>query len=715
LAAWASANVPLELKVILSVTHGSLFVRVSPGILNASYLQRIFPKGCNATSCFEDACSLRFRSYNTSAPNCFSKGVILFTDCTIEELRLFRSQCEASIELPVVDMKYPPQSKLTWNSLQAGATPLPCPDGWSLLEDNPFLQSMASKKACVNLGLSQFKGNFLSGATTIVSVGSPKSINDILSTLSYVPNANFNSQSNRGSEYLVVDVNDLGHSGRAKEPVLSTLTSFSIYVIPINNPPRIIALIPNLVLKEDFGPVPINFLSFEDVDSEEPPSVAISLKLRCSHCKFSLDVSNKMLANRDVEAQVDGAFAHFYGRLPFVQELFQARSVLFESLPDYFGDEVIYSELNDRGGSGFSNIDAALKALPSMQSARIPLIATHSFPVLIQPVNDISKLVIADEASGSRLTLSQSGEVAILPLLRNQGTPEPFKYIFVEDVDSDSGISISLSCQNGLWKSTALKISYTTEDDGRTVSVTSGNRTEINMWLQGLLYMADESFLGSEDVVVKLTDNVTDAVTESAPIILTITIPMSVLPIIRCLFNDCKTCNEQKNAKFSCGWCPSACNGQGRCIEAQLSQDSPKYGVCPPLANGQKWMVCEPPEKDLITPVVLGYSLFTIVAICGVAFFYSYRTNYGSLKSSIRSKFRILRTFARDFNILPHKDFQFVKLFVAACCGALAVVVPTILSMSPSTGFNELLTGASSLTIKVKKSFSCIHALIFFI
>lgn len=704
LKSWESANVRLQLQVSISVSYGSLFFQIGPGILNTSTLIRMFPRGCNSTGCFEDACSFRFRSSNASAPNCFSKGVILLTDCTLDQLRNFRLQCDASTDLPVISMKYPKESKLTWNSLQAGATPLPCPDGWSLVEDNPFLRKIAAKKACVNLGLSHFKGSFLSGTTNAFLVGSPKSINDVLSTLTYVPNTHFNTQSSRGTESLAVEVSDLGHSGRANEPVLTTFASFPIVIIPINNPPRITALIPKLMLNEDFGPVPITFLAFDDVDSEEPPPVAISLKLRCSHCKFSLTLNDMSLVNRQVDLQVGDKFVHFFGRLPFVQQMFQSRLVFFESLTDYFGDETIVSELNDRGGSGLGDFDTVHISPLSTPLVKTPLIVTHSFPVFIQPVNDISKLVIADESSGLRLTLSQSGEVAILPLLRKQGTPEPFKYIFVEDVDSDSGISISLSCQNGVWKSTASKTSHLTEDDGRTVSVISGNRTEINVWLRGLMYVADETFLGSEDIVVRLTDNVTDSVTGASPTILKITIPISVLPIIRCLFNDCKTCNEQKDAKFSCGWCPSACNGQGRCIEAQLNQDSPKFGVCPPLSNGQKWMMCEPPEQDLITPVVLGYVLFTVVAIGGVAFFYSYRTNYGSLKSSIRSKFRILRTFARDFNVLPHKDFQFVKLFVVACCGALAVVIPTILGVSQMSGFNELLTGATSLTIKVRTS-----------
>jgi hypothetical protein len=112
-------------------------------------------------------------------------------------------------------------------------------------------------------------------------------------------------------------------------------------------------------------------------------------------------------------------------------------------------------------------------------------------------------------------------------------------------------------------------------------------------------------------------------------------------------------------------------------------------------------MMCEPPEKDLITPVILGYSISTVIAIGAVAFFYSYRTNYGSLRSSIRSKLRIFRIFARDFNLLPHKDFQFVKLFVVACCGALAIIIPSMLGVVPTRGFNEILTGASSLSIKV--------------
>jgi hypothetical protein len=703
LASWASANVILQLRVSLSVARGKLFFQISPGILNVSSLVRSFPQGCNSTWCFEDVCSTRFRTSNSSAPNCFSKGVILFADCTLDQMRSFRSQCDASKDIPVIGLKYPPMSKLTWSSLQPGASPLPCPDGWSLLEDDPFLLTMQSKKACVNMGLSQLKGNFLSGAVSAVLVGSPKSINDILSTLTYVPNLYYNSQSNRGSENMVVDVNDLGHSGRANEPVLNSLTFFPIFVVAINNPPRIDALIPKLVLTEDVGPVPITFLAFNDVDSEDD-KVAISLKLRCSHCMFSLNPNDRSLANQEVQAQVGDLFIHIQGRLPHVQSIFQSQSVFYKPFQNYFGEDVIASELNDRGGSGLGNFETAHDLPPSITLRNTPLIVTYDFPVLIEPVNDISTLILADEATGTRLTLSQSGEVAILPLLRKQGTPEAFNYVFVEDVDSDVGISISLSCQSGIWRSMAPTVKHVTEDDGRTVSIISGNRTEINIWLKALQYIADETFLGSEDVVVKLSDNVTDPVTSATPTTLKIIIPISVLPIIRCLFNDCKTCIQQKDAKYSCGWCPSACNGQGRCIEAELSQDNPKFGVCPPLPNGQKWMMCEPPETDLVTPVVLGYSLVTLVAIGCVAFFYSYRSNYGSLRSSIRSKYRIIRTFARDFNILPHKDFQFVKLFVVASCGAVAVVVPTILGIVPMTGFNELLTGTTSLTIKVRMS-----------
>jgi hypothetical protein len=273
--------------------------------------------------------------------------------------------------------------------------------------------------------------------------------------------------------------------------------------------------------------------------------------------------------------------------------------------------------------------------------------------------------------------------------------------LFVEDVDSDFGISISFGCENGKWESTTKPMGYQVQGDGRIVSVASGNRTEINAWLKDLNWIADADFLGSEDIIVTLTDNVNDNVTGAAPTVLKIIIPMSVVPILKCLLNDCKSCNAQKDEKSVCGWCPSACNGQGRCLEATGRQTGPLFGICPNALNGQAWMMCEAPEKDLVSPIVLGYSLTTIVAICAAVFFYSYRTNYGSLRSSIRSKMRIVRTLARDFNLLPHKDFQFVKVFVIACCGALAIVVPTILGIVPATGSSEYLTGASMLTIKV--------------
>lgn len=702
LASWAAASVTLNLKVSLSVDYGSIFFKVTPGIMNGSSLMRMFPRGCSSKECFEDVCSSRFRESNTSAPNCFNRGLILFADCTLEQMRRFRSQCLS--DPSINGFRFPSGSKLTWNSLSPGAIPQPCPDGWTLVDDQQFLLQNDAKKACINTGLAQLKGNFLSGANTVLLVGPPNSINGVLSSLSYVPRLYFNSQSNRGSEYLNVEVDDLGHSGRANETILSSVQQYPIFIVAINNPPRINALISKLVLNEDSGPVAITFLEFVDVDSEEPPGVPVSLKLVCGHCQFSFNIDNSIAMSQQVDVRIGKSLILFKGRLPAVQNMFWTRSIFYESFPDYFGEDFIFSELDDSGGSGLGNADTIhLSPLPQMLT-NVPLVATNRLPVVIKPVNDISKLVLEDEATGERLTLSQSGEVPILAFLRKQGSPQPFNHIFVEDVDSDAGVSISLSCQNGLWVSSTSNIRYTIQNDGRTVSIASGNRTEINAWLKGLKYVADETFLGSEDVLVQLSDNVTDAVTSTGPTTLKIIIPVSVLPIIRCLFNDCKTCNEQKDEKSACGWCPSACNGQGRCLEAQLSQDSPKFGVCPSLSNGQKWMMCAPPEKDLITPVVLGYSLATIIAICAVVFFYSYRTNYGSLRSSIRSKLRIVRTHARNFNILPHKDFQFVKVFVLACCGAVAITVPTILGIVPSTGFSEFLTGASKLTIKVRCS-----------
>jgi hypothetical protein len=700
---WAAASAPLKLKVSLGVANGLIFFNLLPGIMNTSSLVAMFPRGCNSqnpTACFEDVCSFRFRMSNTSVPNCFNEGVILLTDCTFEQNKAFRSQCQSAES--VNGIKYPKDSKLSWSSIDS-TSPQPCPDGWLLLEDESFLKQVGTRKACANMKLTLLKGNFLYGAASLELAGSPIIVNDYLSTLSYVPRLNYNSQSNRGLEFLSVDVNDFGHSGRAKEPVLNTLRTFSLKVIAINNPPRIDSLIPKLELKEDYGPVPMSFLSFVDVDSEEPPGVAIFLKIQCDHCIFSLMGDARMFSNNQVDVRIGAnkSFVHFEGRLPAVQDMFRAQLVLFESLPDFFGEDAILCELNDRGGSGVGNFDMMHNAPPLSSLSRTNLVATYSLLVRIIPVNDISKLILSDESSGLRYTVSQSGEVAMLPLLRKQGTPEPFGYIAVEDVDSELGISISLSCQNGLWKSMSSSIRHVTEDDGRTVSIISGNRTEINIWLKDLHYIADETFLGSEDVVVKLTDNATDPATSSPPTTLKIIIPLSVLPIIRCLFNDCKTCNEQKDSKSACGWCPSACNGQGRCIEAELNQDGPKFGTCSALSNGQKWMMCEPPEKDLITPVILGYLISTVIAIGAVAFFYSYRTNYGSLRSSIRSKLRIFRIFARDFNLLPHKDFQFVKLFVVACCGALAIIIPSMLGVVPTRGFNEILTGASSLSIKV--------------
>ena len=117
--------------------------------------------------------------------------------------------------------EYPADSKLTWNSLLSGAQPQPCHDGWMLLEDDAFLSQMQTTKACVNMGPIRVNGNFLSGAGVTVLTGSPSSINDLLSTLYYNPQKHFNSQSNRGSEALVVKVSDLGHSGRRNEPVLN--------------------------------------------------------------------------------------------------------------------------------------------------------------------------------------------------------------------------------------------------------------------------------------------------------------------------------------------------------------------------------------------------------------------------------------------------------------------------------------------------------------
>jgi hypothetical protein len=706
LKSWAAANTFLQIEVSLAVAHGSLFFRISPAVVNISTLIKMFPQGCNSTACYEDACSSRFRATNTTAPNCLNKGVILSVDCTSSQLKSFVQECLSVTSIN--NTEYPANSKLTWNSLLNGAQPRPCPDGWMLLEDDAFLSQMQTKKACVNMGPIRMNGNFLSGAGVTVLTGSPSSINDLLSTLYYIPQKHFNSQSNRGSEALVVKVSDLGHSGRRNEPVLNVTQIFPIFIIAINNPPQIDTLIPKLIVNEDAGPIPITFLAFVDVDSEEPPGVVVSLKLQCGSCKFALNSGEGSLANQAVDIILGDYFIHLNGRLPAIQSMFQSRSVTYEPFHNYFGDDFIYSELNDRGGSGlgdFDEIGSYIRNSPasSMLSSKA-LVATRRLPVIINPVNDVSKLIIADEGTGSRQIIFQSGEVAILPLLRKQSTPQPFDFIAVEDVDSELGISISLTCQNGVWQSTHSGVQYLISDDGRIVSISKGNLTEINLWLKGLNFVADKQFLGSEDILISLSDNVVDPVTGAAPVNLKIIVPISVLPVIKCLFNDCKTCNEQKDTASACGWCPSACNGQGRCLEAQLNQDGPKFGICPPLPNDQSWMMCQPPEKDIVTPVVLGYFVTTTIAIGAIFFFYSYRTNYGSLRSSIRSKFRIVKSLARDFNILPHSDFQYVKLFIVACCGALAIVIPTILGIVPKSGFDEYLTGASRLTIKVSKT-----------
>ena len=647
LASWASANAPLQLKVSLSVAHGLLLFHVSPAVMNVSTLVKMFPRGnCSSTGCFEDVCSLRFRISNISAPNCFDKGVVLLADCTVSQMGIFREQCLSVSSMSGIT--YPKGSKLTWNSLLPGAAPQPCPDGWLLLDDQPFLLRIGAKKACVNSGLTQAGGNFLSGTRSSVITGSPNVVNSVLSTLYYVPDLNFNTQSNRGAEFLTIDVNDLGHSGRGNDAILNTTTTFPIFVLAINNPPRVDCSISKLILNEDSGPLPITFFAFVDADSEEPPGVSILLEMHCSHCTFSAYRDTSIPAIQALTISTRDSFISFRGSLSAVQAMFQSRSVTFASLPDYFGSDIIRTKLNDRGGSGlgnFDDIDSYIKNLPPKLTKQ-ELIGERSLPVDIQPVNDISKLVLADEATNMRLTLSQSGEVAILPFLRQQDTPTTFNHIFVEDVDSDFGISISLACQNGKWKSTTSTIGYQVQGDGRIVSVASGNRTEINVWLKGLNWIADADFLGSEDILVTLTDNVNDTITGAAPTVLKITIPISVVPIIKCLFNDCKSCNAQKDEKSVCGWCPSACNGQGRCLEATASQSGPFFGICPSASNGQAWMMCEAPAKDLISPIILGYSLTTILAICAAVFFYSYRTNYGSLRSSIRSKMRIARTLA---------------------------------------------------------------------
>jgi len=150
-----------------------------------------------------------------------------------------------------------------------------------------------------------------------------------------------------------------------------------------------------------------------------------------------------------------------------------------------------------------------------------------------------------------------------------------------------------------------------------------------------------------------------------------------------CKYGSCSECNRD----LKCGWCPTTCGGQGKCMIKQGSL--PKFEIC---EEGVAWIntsyernvsrnaafrVCKP--KALNLPVVI------IAAVCGMlAFGYAtYYTisllirRYGSLEVYLRKKKFNFTYTGRKLHVLPPPGADYLGFFIVV---AVPIVVGLVAS-----------------------------------
>ncbi len=82
-----------------------------------------------------------------------------------------------------------------------------------------------------------------------------------------------------------------------------------------------------------------------------------------------------------------------------------------------------------------------------------------------------------------------------------------------------------------------------------------------------------------------------------------------------CQYFTCQECTTQ--TREICGWCPSSCEGRGKCRSAQYEQGPPLFGTCPPICSQglcMGWNMCKAaPDRSWEIGAIGAPTLFVLL------------------------------------------------------------------------------------------------------
>ena len=314
------------------------------------------------------------------------------------------------------------------------------------------------------LNLSGTTGLTVSGNGTgsITASGTLANLNAALNGLTYAPAANYN-----GSDTLNIGINDNGNTGSGGPLTDAQSTAITINAVndpPVNGVPGTQSLNEDATLTFSAGNG--NAITVADVDAA-PGNLQVTLSSANGTITLGSTAGLTVTGNGTGSVQATGTIAALNTGLD---------GTTFTPTANYSGATSVDVSTSDLGntGTGGAQVDN--------DSITVNVAAVNDAPVITRPATATT----------------------------NEDTPFTFtagNVISIADVDAASGsLSLTLSVTNGtltLAGTTGLTVS----GDGTNSISASGNLTDINNALNGLVYAPSANYNGSDTLNIGINDN----------------------------------------------------------------------------------------------------------------------------------------------------------------------------------------------------------------
>ncbi|TVS20550.1 MAG: tandem-95 repeat protein [Planctomycetaceae bacterium] len=392
---------------------------------------------------------------------------------------------------------------------------------------------------------------------TLQLLGTIADLNDVLATLQFFPDRNFNSE-HQGYATVTVHVNDLGNTDKDTPPGNldpNIATSYeaervlSIYVGGINDPPTI-SLPPAQTVNESAhlvfsaANVPANAILVDDPDVLETPGGQLQVTISVSHgtltlndvsgLTFPLDINGDGLSNDtnnngviDEEEVVGIGFQQItlFGIPDDVNAALDG--MFYQSLPNYYGMDHLVIVVSDQGYTGSGGVQVVSATLP------ITVIAVNSPPWV-----DLSGLPVNE--SGWVVGLEDTN--LPLPGVR-VGDPDRLPHPTTGALTEEVTVEVTLQVTQGT-------LSVRTDVPGGVVLVENnhsgtvvliGKPTWINATLahpSGVIYLGKQDYndfslepKGTPNEILVVTVNDRGNVGIGGPLVVSESVTLSILPV----------------------------------------------------------------------------------------------------------------------------------------------------------------------------------------